>query len=42
VVVLTVPGAILMPWSPKVAAVLTNFMPGQQVRIAVFAREIGY
>ena len=31
VVVLSVPGAILMPWSTKVAAILVNFMPGQQV-----------
>jgi beta-glucosidase len=30
IVVASVPGAVLMPWSGKVAAVLTNFMPGQQ------------
>ena len=29
VVVLTVPGAILTPWSPKVKGMLTNFMPGE-------------
>lgn len=28
VVVLSIPGAILMPWSPNVPAILTNFMPG--------------
>ena len=35
VVVLTVPGAILMPWSTKVAGVLINFMPGQQAGHAI-------
>ncbi len=35
VVVLSVPGAILMPWSPKVASVLTNFMPGQEAGHAI-------
>lgn len=30
VVVLSVPGAILMPWSKEVAGVLVNFMPGQE------------
>ena len=32
---LTVPGAILMPWSTKVAGVLINFMPGQQAGHAI-------
>lgn len=31
IVVLSTPGAVLMPWSGEVAAILTNFMPGQQV-----------
>jgi len=35
IVVASVPGAILMPWSPHVSAILTNFMPGQQVGNAV-------
>jgi len=35
VVVLSVPGAILMPWSPNVPAILTNFMPGQQAGNAI-------
>ncbi|CAE8712230.1 unnamed protein product, partial [Polarella glacialis] len=30
IVVASVPGAVLMPWSGDVAAILTNFMPGQQ------------
>merc|ERR1719473_1712206 len=30
IVVASVPGAIVMPWSGKVPAILTNFMPGQQ------------
>jgi beta-glucosidase len=30
IVVASVPGAVLMPWSPEVSAILTNFMPGQQ------------
>ena len=35
VVVASVPGAILMPFSPHVSAILTNFMPGQQAGNAV-------
>jgi len=35
IVVASVPGAILMPWSQQVAAVLTNFMPGQQAGNAI-------
>jgi beta-glucosidase len=35
IVVLTVPGAILMPWSPKVAGIFINFMPGQQAGHAI-------
>jgi len=35
IVVASVPGAILMPWSPNVAAILTNFMPGQQAGNAI-------
>uniref|UniRef100_A0A7S1WDL8 Probable beta-glucosidase G n=1 Tax=Alexandrium catenella TaxID=2925 RepID=A0A7S1WDL8_ALECA len=35
VVVASVPGAFLMPWVHEVEAVLTNFMPGQQVGHAV-------
>merc|ERR1712085_96196 len=35
VVVLSVPGAVLMPWSQQVAAILTNFMPGQEVGNAI-------
>jgi beta-glucosidase len=35
IVVLSVPGAILMPWSNAVAAILTNFMPGQQAGNAI-------
>jgi len=31
IVVASIPGAVLMPWSPKVPAILTNFMPGQEV-----------
>ena len=34
-VVASVPGAILMPWSKDVAAVLTNFLPGQQAGNAI-------
>jgi beta-glucosidase len=30
IVVLSVPGAILMPWSPLVSGVVVNFMPGQE------------
>eukprot|EP00971_Amphidinium_carterae_P215914 4285824-Amphidinium_carterae.1 len=30
VVVVSSPGAVLMPWSPHVAAILMNFLPGQQ------------
>lgn len=35
VVVASVPGAVLMPWSRDVAAILTNFMPGQQAGFAI-------
>jgi len=35
IVVASVPGAVLMPWSPKVDAILTNFMPGQQAGHAI-------
>lgn len=35
VVVVTTPGAVLLPWSQKVKAILTNFMPGQQAGNAV-------
>jgi len=35
IVVASVPGAVLMPWSPSVAAILTNFMPGQQAGNAI-------
>jgi len=35
IVVLSVPGAVVMPWSGDVAAILTNFMPGQQAGNAV-------
>mmetsp|Transcript_62410 Transcript_62410/g.185932 ORF Transcript_62410/g.185932 Transcript_62410/m.185932 type:complete len:718 (+) Transcript_62410:45-2198(+) len=35
VVVASVPGAILMPWADRVPAILTNFMPGQQVGYAI-------
>eukprot|EP00322_Chrysochromulina_rotalis_P022865 CAMPEP_0115860822 /NCGR_PEP_ID=MMETSP0287-20121206/17328_1 /TAXON_ID=412157 /ORGANISM="Chrysochromulina rotalis, Strain UIO044" /LENGTH=630 /DNA_ID=CAMNT_0003315163 /DNA_START=69 /DNA_END=1961 /DNA_ORIENTATION=+ len=35
VVVLSVPGAVLMPWSGSVAALLINFLPGQQAGHAV-------
>lgn len=35
VVVLSIPGAVLMPWSGDVAAILTNFMPGQQAGNAI-------
>ena len=35
VVVLSVPGAVLTPWSGDVAALLTNFMPGQQAGHAI-------
>jgi beta-glucosidase len=35
VVVASVPGAILMPWSTEVAGILTNFMPGQQAGNAI-------
>ena len=35
VVVLSIPGAILMPWAHDVAAILTNFMPGQQAGHAI-------
>lgn len=29
-VVVTTPGAVLLPWSREVAAIVSNFMPGQQ------------
>lgn len=35
IVVASVPGAVLMPWSQHVAAILTNFMPGQQAGNAI-------
>jgi len=35
IVVLSTPGAVLMPWSAEVAAILTNFMPGQQAGNAI-------
>ena len=35
VVVMAIPGAILMPWAPKVKAIVTNFMPGQQAGHAI-------
>jgi beta-glucosidase len=35
IVVLSVPGAVVMPWATKVAAILTNFMPGQQAGNAI-------
>ena len=35
VVVMAVPGAVLMPWSSKVKAIVTNFMPGQQAGHAI-------
>ena len=35
VVVVTTPGAVLLPWSQKVKAILTNFMPGQQAGNAI-------
>merc|ERR1712048_1250435 len=35
IVVASVPGAVLMPWSGDVAAILTNFMPGQQAGNAI-------
>jgi len=35
IVVASVPGAVLMPWSTKVSAILTNFMPGQQAGYAI-------
>lgn len=35
IAVLSVPGAIVMKWSPRVPAILTNFMPGQQVGNAI-------
>merc|ERR1712061_385836 len=35
IVVLSVPGAILLPWANDVAAILTNFMPGQQAGNAI-------
>lgn len=35
VVVLSVPGAVVMPWANQVPAILTNFMPGQEVGHAI-------
>merc|ERR1712113_1020674 len=35
IVVLSIPGAFLMPWSKEVPAILTNFMPGQQAGNAI-------
>ena len=35
IVVASVPGAILMPWSTEVSSILTNFMPGQQAGNAI-------
>ena len=35
VVVMSVPGAVLTPWRDQVGALLTNFMPGQQVGHAI-------
>ena len=35
VAVVTTPGAVLLPWSREVAAVVTNFMPGQQAGNAI-------
>jgi len=35
IVVLSVPGAVTMPWASEVSAILTNFMPGQQAGNAI-------
>jgi len=35
IVVASVPGATVMPWSQHVSAILTNFMPGQQAGNAI-------
>jgi len=35
IVVVTTPGAILMPWSKSVKAIVTNFLPGQQAGNAI-------
>jgi beta-glucosidase len=35
IVVLSVPGAVVMPWSNDVPAILTNFMPGQEAGNAI-------
>jgi len=35
IVVLSVPGAVVTPWADKVAAVLVNFMPGQEAGNAI-------
>jgi len=35
IVVASIPGAVLMPWSGRVPAILVNFMPGQQVGHAI-------
>lgn len=34
-VVVTTPGAVLLPWSREVAAIVSNFMPGQQAGNAI-------
>jgi hypothetical protein len=35
VVVMSVPGAVLTPWAAEVAAIVTNFMPGQAAGDAI-------
>jgi len=35
IVVASIPGAVLMPWSTRVPAILTNFMPGQEAGNAI-------
>jgi beta-glucosidase len=35
VVVVATPGMVLMPWAPAVPAILTNFLPGQEVGSAI-------
>jgi len=35
IVVMSIPGAVLLPWNKQVAAILTNFMPGQQAGNAI-------
>ena len=34
-VVLSVPGAVTLPWSHEVGSILTNFLPGQQAGNAI-------